>query len=221
MSNTVFDIIGPIMIGPSSSHTAGAVRLGRVAWKMLEDEVAEAHIQFAGSFATTGKGHGTDRAVIAGCLGMHSWYDDVPRSMEIAKEKGIEFTFENIDLPDAHPNTAIIRLVGKSGKESTVEGASIGGGNIFVKSVNGMDVEYTGQNNTILIRHIDKPGAIAAVTNFMFYAEMNIASFRMSRKKRGGEALMMIETDNDVPDSVLNSLKILPNVINVILMKKL
>ncbi len=214
----IFDIIGPVMIGPSSSHTAGAVRLGRVAWLLLEDEPAHADIQLAGSFAQTGSGHGTDRALVAGCMGMKPDDEHIRDSFRIAEEHGFTYTFSTADLPEAHPNTAVIGLSGKKGNRVTVEGASIGGGNIRVESVNGMDVEFSGQNTTILVRHLDKPGAIAAVTNFMAYSSINISNFRLSRKKKGGEALMMIETDGTVPPELEKQLRLLPNVLSVIVL---
>lgn len=215
----VFDIIGPIMIGPSSSHTAGAVRLGRVAWKVLEEEAKEVVIELSGSFAQTYKGHGTDKALIAGILGFHSWDARIRNSLEIATEKGISYEFKKVNISGAHPNTARIWVKGVSGKEATVEGASIGGGNILVDKVNGMRVAFTGQYNTLLVRHYDKPGAIAAVTNMMMYSEVNIANFRLSRQKKGGEALMMIEIDGNAPEILIDQLNMLPQVIGVILLK--
>ena len=212
----VFDIIGPIMIGPSSSHTAGAVRLGRVAWKMLEEPPARIDITLSGSFAETGRGHGTDKALVAGCMGMHSYDPGIRCALETAAERGIACTFRNENIPGSHPNTARIHLVGADGKETTVEGASVGGGNIVVDNVNGMDVEFTGQNNMILVRHMDKPGAIAAVTNFMAYAEVNICNFRLSRKKKGGEALMMVEVDGEIPENLPEQIKLLPHILSVI-----
>ncbi len=215
----VFDMIGPIMIGPSSSHTAGAVRLGRVAWKVLDEEPVAADIRLAGSFAQTYRGHGTDKALLAGCMGMHSYDEDIRRALEIADEKGIRYSFSTVNLPDAHPNTAVLTLTGASGRTTTVEGASIGGGNILVDKVDGLNVAFTGQNDTYLIRHQDRPGVIAAVTNFMMYSDVNIANFRLSRKKKGGEALMMIEVDGAAPKALLQQLELLPNVNGAILIR--
>ncbi len=215
----VFDIIGPVMIGPSSSHTAGAVRLGRVAWKILGEEPVKAEIELSGSFAQTYKGHGTDKALIAGIMGMHSYDEKIKCSLEIAKERGLEYQFIKADIPGAHPNTARIRLYGKDGAVATVEGASIGGGNILVDRVNGMDVAFTGQYNTILVRHYDRPGAIAAVTNFMAYSDVNIGNFRLSRQKKGGEAIMTIEIDGNPPKNLMEQLKMLPHVIGVIMLR--
>ena len=131
----VFDIIGPVMIGPSSSHTAGAVRLGRVAWKILGEDVAQADIQLAGSFAQTYRGHGTDKALIAGIMGMHSDDERIRRSLELARERGLAFSFREEDIPGAHPNTARISLVGEHGARAVVQGASVGGGNILITQI--------------------------------------------------------------------------------------
>lgn len=215
----VFDIIGPVMIGPSSSHTAGAVRLGRVAWKILGEKAVRARIQLSGSFAQTYRGHGTDKALIAGIMGMHTYDERIRHSLELAQEEGLDFDFEIGEIPGAHPNTARIALIGEHGATAVVQGASVGGGNILVNQINGMEVSFTGQYNTLLVLHYDKPGTIAAVTNFMAYSEVNIGNFRLSRPKKGGEAVMTIEVDGDVSDALINSLRILPNVINVVLIR--
>lgn len=215
----VFDIIGPVMIGPSSSHTAGAVRLGRVAWKILGETAAKAEIQLSGSFAQTYRGHGTDKALVAGIMGMHSDDERIRHSLELAEEQGLSVSFETVEIPDAHPNTARIQLTGQSGAKASIQGASIGGGNILVSEVNGLSVSFTGQYNTLMVLHYDKPGTIAAVTNFMAYSEVNIGNFRLSRPRKGGEAVMTIEVDGDVSDALMNSLKILPNIINVVLIR--
>lgn len=214
----VFDIIGPIMIGPSSSHTAGAVRIGRVAWKVLGEQLpAKADIELSGSFAQTYRGHGTDKALLAGIMGFDSADDRIRRSLDIAREKGIDFHFSTVDIPDAHPNTARITLTRADGSSICIEGASIGGGNILISRINGMSVSFTGQFNTVLVEHFDRPGAIASVANAIAESDINIAGFRLSRQSRGGDALMMIEVEGDVPDSCIAALQKLPNIINVVL----
>ena len=215
----VFDIIGPVMIGPSSSHTAGAARLGYVARKILGEQPVKAVIQLSGSFAQTYRGHGTDKALIAGIMGMHSDDERIRRSLALAEEEGLVYSFTAEDIRDAHPNTARIHLKGENGAECTIQGASIGGGNILITEIDGMEVSFTGQYNTLMVLHYDKPGTIAAVTNFMAYSGTNIGNFRLARKKKGGEAVMTIEVDGDVEESLIQSLRILPNVINVILIK--
>ena len=202
----VVDIIGPIMIGPSSSHTAGAVRLGRVAWKLLGERPVKAEIELTGSFAETYRGHGTDKALTAGIMGMDSDDERIRSSPDIARENGLDISFTETSIPGAHPNTARITLCGKSGRRVQVQGASVGGGNILVTGVNGMAVSFTGQYNTILVLHQDKPGAIAAVTQFVASTGVNIGNFRLSRSHRGGEALMTIEVDGGVPDGLMDAL---------------
>ena len=218
----VFDIIGPVMIGPSSSHTAGAVRLGRVANKVMDGkQPVTLDIILSGSFARTYKGHGTDRALLAGVMGYHSYSEEIRDALEIAKNKGINYKFIEQDIPGAHPNTARIHFVLDDGTEGTVEGASIGGGNIRVDLVNGMRVDFTGENNTILVLHWDKPGVIADVTNLMRlkYSHTNISNFHLSRKERGGEALMTIEIDGMPEEGMISDIRGLNNVINSLLIR--
>lgn len=217
----VFDIIGPVMIGPSSSHTAGAVRLGHVAWKILGEKAVKAEIELSGSFAQTHKGHGTDQALIAGIMGMHTDDERIRQSLSLAKQSGLAFSITETEIPNAHPNTARISLTGESGAVCKVQGASIGGGNIVVTDINGMQVSFTGQFNTLLVLHQDKPGTIAAVTNFMAESGANIGNFRLSRPQKGGEAVMTIEVDGDVPDQLIGNLRTLPNIIHVILIRAL
>lgn len=215
----VFDIIGPVMIGPSSSHTAGAVRLGRVAYKLLGTEAVSARIELTGSFAQTYRGHGTDKALVAGIMGMDSDDERIRRSLELAAEAGMEVAFVETNIPNAHPNTARITLAGRHGESAVVQGASVGGGSILITAINGMSVSFTGQYNTILVRHLDKPGAIAAVTQFMAGSDMNIGNFRLSREHRGGEALMTIEVDGDVADAVMDALNALEPVQKAVLIR--
>lgn len=217
----VFDIIGPVMIGPSSSHTAGAARLGYVAHKVLGERAVRADVTLSGSFARTYKGHGTDKALIAGILGFRSDDERLRSSLELAGEAGLRFSFTVADLPNAHPNTARIHLIGESGRECELQGASVGGGNILVTRLNGMEVSFTGQYNTLLVLHYDKPGTIAAVTNYMAESTMNIGNFRLSRPVKGGEAVMTIEVDGQVPDHLLRGLPALPNVIQAVLIQAL
>lgn len=215
----VFDIIGPIMIGPSSSHTAGAVRLGQVAHKVLGEDAVKAYIELTGSFAQTYKGHGTDKAIVAGIMGMDSDNGCIRDSLSLAERAGLNVTFVETNIPNAHPNTARITLTGKSGRAVVVQGASVGGGNILVTNINGMSVSFTGQYNTILVRHLDKPGAIATVTQFMAESGLNIGNFRLSRERRGGEALMTIEVDGNVADDTMWKLNQLEPVQNAVLIR--
>lgn len=215
----IFDIIGPVMIGPSSSHTAGAVRLGYVAGKILDEPPIRAAIRLSGSFAQTYRGHGTDKALLAGILGFAPDDSRIRESLSLAEREGLRYEFLREDLPGAHPNTAHITLTGSSGKEVTVQGASVGGGNILVSEINSMAVHVTGQSNTLVVLHQDKPGTIAAVTNFVAYSSVNIGNFRLSRPRKGGEAVMTIEVDGDIPEALVENLKILPNIIQVVLIQ--
>ncbi len=220
----VFDIIGPVMIGPSSSHTAGAVRLGRVANKLIDRRPLErVEITLSGSFARTYKGHGTDRALLAGIMGYHSYSPEIRDALTLAEKRGIRFSFLCHDIKGAHPNTALIRYFLADGEEGEMQGASVGGGNILVKSVNGMNVEFTGENNTILVMHRDQPGVIAAVTQLMHfeYAGLNISSFHLSRQRKGGDAIMTIEIDGQPPEQLIPALRKISYVDNAILVRKI
>lgn len=219
----IFDIIGPVMIGPSSSHTAGAVRLGRVANKIMDGAQPErVTITLSGSFARTCKGHGTDRALIAGILGYHSWDAEVRDALELAKERGLNYEFVCEDIPGAHPNTAKIHFTLNDGSEGEILGASVGGGNIRVDEVNGMHVEFDGDRNTILILHWDRPGVIASVTQLLraSHPDANIAGFRLSRRERGGLAIMTIEMDGPATEQMAADIRGLENVANALLIRR-
>ena len=152
-------------------------------------------------------------------MGMDSDDERIRHSLQLAKEGGMEFAFHETEIPGAHPNTARVTVTGAQGGTAVIQGASIGGGNILITEINGMAVSFTGQYNTLLVLHYDKPGTIAAVTNFMAYSEVNIGNFRLYRPKKGGEAVMTIEVDGDVSDALISSLRILPNIINVVLIR--
>ena len=211
----MFDIVGPVMIGPSSSHTAGAVRLGLMAGKILGEQPVKAEIKLHGSFAQTYRGHGTDRALIAGILGFQPDDERIRNSMEIARERGMDFSFSKVEIFEAHPNTAIIELIGVSGRRTVVTGASIGGGNINILNIDGFEVNLSGQYPAMLVIHRDVPGVINKVTWALSRFEINIAFMRLSRKSRGEEALMLLETDENVPEEVVEECKQVHNVSDV------
>lgn len=215
----VFDIIGPVMVGPSSSHTAGAVRIGSVVRRLLGEEPVNVVIRLHGSFAQTYKGHGTDKALIGGLMGMSPDDERIRNSLELAGKVGMIYKFETAMIKDVHPNTACIMAEGKSGKRVVVQGASVGGGNILVEKINEMNVEITGQYNTLIIFHWDTPGAIAAVTNLLAYSDINIANMKVYRSYRGGEAIMVIETDQEVSSELEVLIEKLPKVISATLIK--
>jgi L-serine dehydratase len=186
------------MIGPSSSHTAGACRLGELARAILGDTPASAHIVLHGSFASTGPGHGTDIALVAGLLGMHPDDARLPRAFEIAREAGLVFDFAEADLGDVHPNTAVFELTDSDGRVMSVHGSSLGGGDVVVTRVDNYDVEITGELPLLVVGHLDRPGEIAAVTSILAETHVNVASMYVSRERRGANALMLIATDAEV-----------------------
>jgi L-serine dehydratase len=215
----IFDIIGPIMIGPSSSHTAGAVRIGRVSWLILGEDVAKADIGLAGSFAQTYRGHGTDRALIAGLLGMLPDDERIRDSFSIARERGLEFNFSEVKIPKSHPNTAKLHLAGTSGKECLIQGASVGGGNILITSVNEMETSFTGNSDTLIIAHQDMPGMIALVTSRMAELGINIGNFRLNRPHRGFQAVMTLELDGTIDREMVSRLRGLPHIDSVVYLR--
>ncbi len=211
----IFDIIGPIMVGPSSSHTAGAVRIGRMARTLLGQEPVNASIHLHGSFAETGVGHGTDKALIAGLLGMASDDYDIPHSFEIAKERGLKFTFDEIDLRDAHPNSVLLEVEGAEGAKLSMQACSVGGGRIEVNKIDGVDLCFTGNFNTLIIHNRDERGYISNVTQALALAKVNIANMSLHRDVRGGSAIMVIETDEPVPDTIITLLDNLSGILHI------
>lgn len=220
MSN-VLDIIGPVMIGPSSSHTAGAARLGRIALELLDEPAVRADIALFGSFAKTYRGHGTDRALVAGILGFAA--DDVRLrdSLAIAAEHGLAVSFTTEDGEDVHPNTARIALAGASGRRVEVLGSSVGGGAILITQIDGMAVHLTGQHATFIVLHRDVPGLIAAVTDVLADAGANICDFHLSRARRGGDAVMSIEVEGLQDEGLADRLARLDDVTGAIMLKPL
>lgn len=212
----VFDILGPIMVGPSSSHTAGAVRLGIMARKILGVEPDKAEIRLHGSFAETGKGHGTNLAFAAGLMGMGTDDERIPQALALAKEKGLDIQFTSADLGDVHPNTAEFHLRAQDGRSAVVLGSSIGGGQIKIVAINGFPVEISGDYPTLVILHRDLPGVVAQVTSLLATAQVNIAQMRVSREKRGAQALTIVETDQPLDSSVMLLLRKLPAVVQAI-----
>ena len=219
--SSVFDLLGPIMVGPSSSHTAGAVRLGAMARKILGEEPIGGTIRLHGSFAKTGKGHGTNLALIAGLLGMRPDDERIPEAVQMAKEQGLNFTFESADLGDFHPNTVQFELLGKTGGHAQVVGSSIGGGTIVIRKINDYNVEIKGDYPTLVILHQDLPGLVAQVTLLLATAQTNIARMMVSREKRGAQALMVLETDELVEDAVLVLMRRLPKIYQVLAIEPL
>ena len=210
----IFDLIGPVMVGPSSSHTAGAVRIGYVARKLLREKPKSARITLHGSFAATGRGHGTDKAIVAGLLGMHPDDERIPRSFELAWEQGLDFSFELRELRAAHPNTARLDLTGESGKRLSMTGASVGGGRIEVRELDGIALSFSAEKPTLIIRNEDQPGSISIVSAVLANLGINIATFHVNRSSRGGQAIMVIECDSPVSQSTVNTIAAMQGIIS-------
>lgn len=211
----LFDIVGPVMVGPSSSHTAGAAKIGNVCNKLMAEEIDSVEIYLHGSFASTGKGHGTDKALVGGLLGMSC--DDIrlPNSFEIAKEKGLKFSISEIDLGDVHPNTAKIVMHGRTGHSLEVVACSIGGGRIQVCKLDGVKANFSGESATLIVHNVDQPGYITEVTSLLGKQHINIATMQLYRKNRGGEAVMVIECDDAVPKETIEALQSLDGILKV------
>lgn len=211
----LFDILGPVMVGPSSSHTAGAVRIGYIASRLLQDKLVKAEIYLHGSFATTGAGHGTDKALIAGLLGMKPDDIRIPDSFQIAKEQGLSFSFGNKTIKDAHPNTALLLLTGESGRTLEVQAASIGGGRIMIQKLDGIEVNFSSEKPTLIVHNLDQPGHVAEVTSMLSHKSVNIATMQLYRDKRGGYAVMVLETDQGIPKEAIAWLAHLEGILKV------
>ena len=195
----LFDIMGPVMVGPSSSHTAGAVKIGYVARKLIGEPIVSAKINLYGSFLATGRGHGTHFAIVAGLLGMKTDDVRIPNSMEIAKAEGMQLSFGRADLEDGHPNSAELELVGAEGRKLTIVGESIGGSLINIAKIDGLDANFSGEYPTLIVHNLDQPGHVAEVTSMLAHKSVNIATMQLYRAKRGGNAVMVIECDQEVP----------------------
>lgn len=211
----IFDMMGPVMVGPSSSHTAGAARIGNMGRTLLGEEVARADIGLYGSFAETGFGHGTDRALLAGLLGMKPDDLRIPNAYEEANRADMAYSFRTVELRDAHPNTALLELTGKSGKQLTLQASSIGGGAIVVNKIDGIDVNFTGDFNTLIVRNQDESGSVAAITSILSQVHINVANMSVNRHRRGGDALMVIETDQHIKPRQVEFLSELPGILSV------
>lgn len=212
-----FDILGPNMIGPSSSHTAGALRIAFIAGKMVERAVSVKFVLY-GSFARTYHGHGTDRALVGGILGYHPDDERIRDSFQYAEEAGLSFSFEeNFTNKDVYPNTVDIFVTGDQGETMSLTGESIGGGNALITRLNGVEVELTGNYSTLVVEHIDKKGTLAYVTTVLSAYDLNIGSLRLYRESKGKIAYAIIEVDTNVSRHVVDALSGIEAVRNVIL----
>ncbi|MGN0363872.1 MAG: L-serine ammonia-lyase, iron-sulfur-dependent subunit beta [Bilifractor sp.] len=204
----IFDVIGPVMVGPSSSHTAGAVKIGNVCLKLMGEKIRNADILLHGSFLATGKGHGTDKALVAGLLGFSVDDSRIPDSFRIARECGLAYRFGAIDLgEDAHPNSVRMDLISISGKKLEVQASSIGGGRIMVNRIDGLEANFSGDLPTLIVHNLDQPGHVAEVTSMLEHKSVNIATMQLYRSGRGGHAVMVIECDQEIPREALKWLE--------------
>ena len=201
--SSIFDILGPIMVGPSSSHTAGAVRIGYTARQLFGEPVKKAEVYLHGSFAATGEGHGTDDLRI-------------PDSFTVAEESGMEFTIAKKEIRGAHPNTARVIMENGADKKMVMQAYSIGGGRIRVSVLDGIEVDFSGESNTLIVRNMDRPGCITEVSAALSREKINVATMQVFRHKRGGLAVMVVETDQSIPENVVAELKKKEDILEVI-----
>lgn len=212
---SVFDIIGPTMIGPSSSHTAGAARIGQLARKLFGRAPDKADIHFFGSFARTYRGHATDVAVLAGVLGLEADDPRIPDAFSLAEQSGLAFSFHEEAAIPIHPNTMTLEL-SAPGASISVTGISIGGGMVQITRVDGFDLRLSGEAPALLIFHQDAYGTIASVTQLLAFARVNISHMEVSRAQRGQDALMVIETDQPVPEEMIRLIQSQPHIFKTI-----
>lgn len=211
----IFEILGPVMVGPSSSHTAGAVRIGYVCRKLMGEKIVTADIGLYGSFLLTGKGHGTPQAIVAGLLGMTPDDAKIPNSFEIAKAQGLKFTIGEAKLKEAHPNSVLLKLTGESGKELEVIGESLGGSIINIAQIDGLPANISGDYPTLIASNMDVPGMVAKVSKVLFNAKINIAQMHLYRASRGKNSVLIAECDQEIESKTLNDISDLDGIMKV------
>ncbi|MDO4711172.1 MAG: L-serine ammonia-lyase, iron-sulfur-dependent subunit beta [Peptostreptococcaceae bacterium] len=206
---SLFDVIGPNMIGPSSSHTAGALRIAALAYKMMRGTIVSADFVLYGSFAKTYKGHGTDRALLAGVMGFGTEDERIGNAFEIADRQGLQYSFTTDEKnKNVHPNTVRIKLKSDDGHEMIVMGESIGGGNVQITQIDDVKLMFTGQYSTLIISNIDHAGVIAHITSTLGNLEINIAFMRTYREEKGKKAYTILETDEKIDPEVADLIKL-------------
>lgn len=211
----IFEILGPVMVGPSSSHTAGAVRIGYVCRKLMGEKIVTADIELYGSFLLTGKGHGTPQAIVAGLLGMTPDDARIPDSFEIAKAQRLKFTIGEAKLKEAHPNSVLLKLTGESGKELEIIGESLGGSIINIAQIDGLPANISGDYPTLIASNMDVPGMVAKVSEVLFEAKINIAQMHLYRASRGKNSVLIAECDQEIEDKTLNDIRDLDGIMKV------
>ncbi|HEY8311423.1 MAG TPA: L-serine ammonia-lyase, iron-sulfur-dependent subunit beta [Gemmatimonadaceae bacterium] len=204
---SLLDIIGPVMVGPSSSHTAGAVRLGLLARGLVGGTPQTALLELHGSFARTGEGHGTDKALVAGLLGFRPDDERIRTALEIAEGEGLEYKFEKTIISDeSHPNTVRVTVV-NGPRSAVMVGSSLGAGRVLVTEIDGYPVDISGNYFSVVILAADVKGSIARVTRVLSDHDINIATLKLTRKQRGGDAFIVIECDDSPGDNVREEIR--------------
>ena len=217
---SVFDVLGPNMIGPSSSHTAGAARIGFLAQKMIGGSVVKVDFTLYGSFARTYHGHGTDRALLGGIMGFDTDDMRIRDSFDLASEQGIAYSFTPNELEtDVHPNTVDIRMENATGQVMTIRGESLGGGKCRIARINGVEVDFTGEYSTVIVVQQDKPGVVAHITKVLSDKGVNIAFMRLFREAKGHTAYTIVESDGRFPEGIEEPLRDNPNVRDVMIIE--
>jgi L-serine dehydratase len=199
---SILDVMGPVMVGPSSSHTAGTARLGRVAREILDEDPVAVHFFLHPPLASTYRGHGSDFALVGGSIGLNVDDPRIPEAIRIAEQMDVDITFSEEDLGDVHPNTVRIEIRGKT-RQVEISGSSIGGGVIEVFKINGFQTRFKGDSPTLLLFYRDRPGMISEATKIIAEEGINIASLSCSRKQRGKDAFMQIDVDSPLSDAAL------------------
>lgn len=217
---SLFDVIGPNMIGPSSSHTAGAASIALLTRKLFPYPLKRAEFILYGSFAKTYRGHGTDKALLGGILGFKTDDERIRDSFAIAKAQGLSFVFHADELTRTpHPNTVDILLESADDRQITVRGQSVGGGKIQIVRINGVDVDFTGEYSTIIVRQDDVPGIIAGLSATLSKHQVNIAFMRMYREEKGKIAYTVLEADEQIPEEIIEEMRSHEHIHNVMLLQ--
>ncbi len=216
----ISDIIGPIMIGPSSSHTAGVVKIGLLVNRILDYSPKNVTVVWYGSFAKTYVGHGSDKAIIAGLLGMNTFDERIRNSLEIAQEEGLKFSFQTASNDGFHPNTLKIISYNDNGDKKEILASSLGGGAAVIKKIDDIDVYIDGSYDTIFIKHKDEKGVIKEVTDILYKYHINIATMRVLRSEKSGKAIMLIEIDDKIGQDGLCELEKVKNIDSASVIKK-
>ena len=211
----IFEILGPVMVGPSRSHTAGATRIGYVSRKLLGEPIKEAEILLYGSFLLTGKGHGTPQAIVGGLLGMTPDDSRIPNAFEIAKKSGMIFHIGEAKLKEAHPNSVLLKLTGTNGKELEIIGESLGGSIINIAQIDGLPANISGDYATLIASNMDVPGMVAKVSEVLYKAKINIAQLHLYRAERGQNAVFIAECDQEIDQKTIQKISNIDGIVKV------